>query len=423
MRRGVAVALALLAMGSAGARSADGAEPAGASTITVPWCGTSDSPHVADLGARGLSIKSRCPTDGPCDDPSVRDSTRVVPITIPIIAHVIRTHDGSCDLSPAAVQQQIESLNEYFARNATGFHFELAAVRIHEDDALAVLPACDSATTCSRAERAIDLTFALYAESPESYCNIYFSCLATGRWGGLAGLGTLPWFPDATGATGGAWVNTWEIGLRPEVLPHEMGHVLGLWHVHRGVSEVTSCSAPCYEAAHDPEADRRGDFAADTPATPVNYTCEDPTRLDCSGRPYAPTLLDNLMGYGPPECAAALTPQQIRRMQCWARARLQGWMGAEEPRASLALRVIPNPATTGVNLAFEVVEAGRVRLEVFDLLGRLVARVLDEDRTAGTHRIWWSGATGAGRTIRPGMYLARVSCAGRTGHVTFAWRP
>jgi hypothetical protein len=420
----LALALAVISAAPASVPAAGLAGPPRPSVIpAAAWCGTVDSVDVAGGPTRGLSAGAGCPEKGPCDDPGTRDSTRVEPITIPLIAHIIRSRDGSCDYTPAGVERQIANLNDYFERNGAGFKFELEVTRIHVDDELAFLPGCDSASTCARALRAVALTRALYAESPASYCNVYFSCLATSRWGGYSGVGYYPWSSEAVGVSGGVWVNSLDVDLKPHLLPHEMGHVLGLYHVHRGVSEVTGCSDPCYEGALDPEADRRGDFASDTPATPVNYWCGDPADLDCREIPYAPTLYGNLMGYGPPECTFSFTPQQVRRMQCWARSKLASWSGAATSPPEIRLRAIPNPATSGLNLAFEMPQAGRVRVEVFDLLGRRVSLVLDEDRPAGTHRVRWSGATGAGGTARPGIYLARIRCGSRAGHVTFAWRP
>ena len=32
-----------------------------------------------------------------------------------------------------------------------------------------------------------------------------------------------------------------------DTLVHELGHVLGLWHVHHGVSEVDDCTDGCLE--------------------------------------------------------------------------------------------------------------------------------------------------------------------------------
>ncbi len=58
----------------------------------------------------------------------------------------------------------------------------------------------------------------------------------------------------------------------------------------------------------------------------------------------------------------------------------------------------PNPARRSTVIPFSLVHPGRVRLAVFDLLGRQVAEVLDETRAAGSHAIpldtaGWSSGT------------------------------
>jgi hypothetical protein len=69
----------------------------------------------------------------------------------------------------------------------------------------------------------------------------------SGVQGSLLGIGTFPWDPEALGARGGIWVNSGAFGAGEETLPHEVGHNLGLWHTHHGVSEMSSCGDGCFE--------------------------------------------------------------------------------------------------------------------------------------------------------------------------------
>jgi hypothetical protein len=346
----------------------------------------------------------------------------VVARTLRVIAHVLRSPDGSCAISESAVRTVFDGLNRAFADNGAGFAFELTAIRVHADP-LAVLPACDS-PACQNVFDAILLSRALYSEQPEVQCNVVFSCLSSSSSRGLLGVANVPWSGQAVLAGGGIWLNASAIASQPDVLPHEMGHVLGLEHTHHGVSEV-SCADPCAEAARDPEADRRGDFASDTPATPTNYTCSEPSGRDCAGNTWAPTQPENLMGYGPSSCSRLFTPQQIRRMHCWSRDVLARWFveASSAPDHPLAVRAIPNPASAGADIAFTLPVAGRARIEVFDLFGRRIARLPDADFGAGSHHVRWNGATDAGGPPRPALYVVRVSSGANRGHVTLAWRP
>ena len=79
----------------------------------------------------------------------------------------------------------------------------------------------------------------------------------------------LVWF-----ATGGTVIQTQTFGTvgQMDSLVHEVGHHLGLWHVHHGVSEV-ECSDPCAETQASMVL---GDLCADTAPTSDNVHCRDP---------------------------------------------------------------------------------------------------------------------------------------------------
>ncbi|MEZ4387979.1 MAG: T9SS type A sorting domain-containing protein [Candidatus Krumholzibacteriia bacterium] len=71
----------------------------------------------------------------------------------------------------------------------------------------------------------------------------------------------------------------------------------------------------------------------------------------------------------------------------------------------------PNPFNPRTDLRFEVPQAGRVRLELFDVRGRRVARLVDAELPAGEHRTEWNGRDGNGREVPSGVYLARLRTA------------
>lgn len=81
--------------------------------------------------------------------------------------------------------------------------------------------------------------------------------------------------------------------------------------------------------------------------------------------------------------------------------------------ASVALEAAyPNPFTAHTTLTLTLPEPARVRLRVFDLLGREVALLVDRDLPAGTHRLRWAPAG-----MASGTYLARLEAAGQV-HTT-----
>jgi len=70
---------------------------------------------------------------------------------------------------------------------------------------------------------------------------------------------------------------------------------------------------------------------------------------------------------------------------------------------------VPNPFRGRTTLAFELPTQSRVTVRVFDVTGRLVRVVLDEEsRTAGRHAIAWDGKNDNGRRVASGIYFFRA---------------
>lgn len=292
------------------------------------WCGTQEA-WEATASRYGLDqniATAACPSQGVCDNPATRDATAITAKNVRVIVHVIRNDNGTGGVSQATVNATIAEMNADYGGNGTNIQFTLTATRFHNNSALASIAGYgigdwqgDIATMKS-----------LYNESPSTQCNIYISGQDGSPFGTLLGIATFPWDPNALTAQGGLWMNNIAVGAGAGTATHEMGHCLGLWHTHHGVSEVSSCGT-CYEYASGLEGDLRGDFADDTPPTPTNYNCSGPGGSDCQGTAWGPTQPQNYMGYGPDACYTLFTTKQGRRMQCWTADRLSGWIGGGGP--------------------------------------------------------------------------------------------
>ena len=68
----------------------------------------------------------------------------------------------------------------------------------------------------------------------------------------------------------------------------------------------------------------------------------------------------------------------------------------------------PNPFNPATTIAFTMTRAGNVRVEVFDILGRLIRRLYDGPFQAGNHKLIWDGYDKSGRPAPSGIYLYRV---------------
>ena len=67
----------------------------------------------------------------------------------------------------------------------------------------------------------------------------------------------------------------------------------------------------------------------------------------------------------------------------------------------------PNPFNAETLLRYAVPEAQRVRLAIYDILGRPVRILVDEVRPMGVHEIVWDGRDSRGRSVASGVYLYR----------------
>jgi len=90
-------------------------------------------------------------------------------------------------------------------------------------------------------------------------------------------------------------------------------------------------------------------------------------------------------------------------------------IGADDvPVATGLAGVYPNPFNPQTNVSFDLANAGRVDLAVFDARGRRVATLLRGDQPVGRHRVIWRGQDDHGRRMASGVYLVRLEADGVT---------
>ena len=85
-----------------------------------------------------------------------------------------------------------------------------------------------------------------------------------------------------------------------------------------------------------------------------------------------------------------------------------GEKGDDSKKGKLALRVKPNPLNPKADISFTLTRAGHVTIAIYDLQGRLVRRVLDENRAAGDQSVAWNGSDNSERRVASGTYFVRI---------------
>ena len=70
--------------------------------------------------------------------------------------------------------------------------------------------------------------------------------------------------------------------------------------------------------------------------------------------------------------------------------------------------IYPNPCNPLTTISYELPESGRVRLNIYDVSGRLVRTLLAaEEIGAGRHEAIWNGRSDSGLTVASGVYFCR----------------
>jgi hypothetical protein len=75
--------------------------------------------------------------------------------------------------------------------------------------------------------------------------------------------------------------------------------------------------------------------------------------------------------------------------------------------------VSPNPFGYLTRIEYTMPSAGRVRIEVYDVSGRLIRTLLDGSVAPGVHAVSWDARNGNGKDVASGIYFVRMISFGR----------
>jgi hypothetical protein len=88
----------------------------------------------------------------------------------------------------------------------------------------------------------------------------------------------------------------------------------------------------------------------------------------------------------------------------------------------LAAMPSPNPGWGRITFALQVpATAGSVRLDIFDVAGHRVRRLLDAALPIGVRQVYWDGRAEDGRTLPAGVYYYGLSSSLGLEHGRLVW--
>ena len=72
----------------------------------------------------------------------------------------------------------------------------------------------------------------------------------------------------------------------------------------------------------------------------------------------------------------------------------------------------PNPFNSTTTIAYSLPAPKKVKLEIFNLQGQKICTLINQNQSAGWHRVAWNGLTESGMVAASGVYLYRLTARG-----------
>jgi hypothetical protein len=81
----------------------------------------------------------------------------------------------------------------------------------------------------------------------------------------------------------------------------------------------------------------------------------------------------------------------------------------EQPATSYELFAnYPNPFNPTTTITYQIPQAGRVSLKIYNMLGQIVRALVDAEVAAGLHATVWDGKNNRGESVASGVYIYRL---------------
>lgn len=83
-------------------------------------------------------------------------------------------------------------------------------------------------------------------------------------------------------------------------------------------------------------------------------------------------------------------------------------LALQEPTQYLFSQNYPNPFNSSTTIQYDISETARVQLAIYSITGQKVLTLVDEEQSAGIHRVLWNGSDEGSRSLPSGIYIYQV---------------
>jgi hypothetical protein len=126
-----------------------------------------------------------------------------------------------------------------------------------------------------------------------------------------------------------------------------------------------------------------------------NATC-----MECHGTAFKNNVMTHM------ECASCHTDEPVHGGIYSS----VGAISSQVPKNYNLDNAYPNPFNPSTTIRFSIPKNEKVRLEVYDITGKLVKSLIDSEYlNAGTYESKWNGINNRGENVSSGIYIARLT--------------
>jgi len=78
------------------------------------------------------------------------------------------------------------------------------------------------------------------------------------------------------------------------------------------------------------------------------------------------------------------------------------------PQDIYLFRNYPNPFNAGTMISFQLQSTHHINLSVYDLLGRNIKTIINQELSSGRHEFFWDGREDKSKQLSSGIYICRI---------------